>query len=304
MVAVLVAALVGCASRSHDVPRLETETAALEAPRIVEGTSAATGQDDIQEVITTGSRRRPPVRPTQPRAGSASPAPAVASIVTSLNMEGDAAGALASVPAAAAAGEARYEARLTNRAITREHDEVLSVAVSTKMSTADLRALVESHLKSAATDGRQAGSASAEVAAGGLLETAVWYEFKFVLARIECPDFVECGGNVPQSRSNDPLIWDWSLAAKKWDESRTGNIIVRFYGDQSAGGKFDQSIAAMPPLQIAVSVDRDISYWDERVKSLADLLAQFKSILITIGAIAAILVGWKKKVWRLVVRRG
>lgn len=49
----------------------------------------------------------------------------------------------------------RYEAQLTNHLLTREHDELLSVAVSTMLSPDDLRALVSTH----------------------------WFQFGFVLAK-------------------------------------------------------------------------------------------------------------------------
>ena len=94
------------------------------------------------------------------------------------------------------------------------------------------------------------------------------------------------------------LIWDWPLAAKQWDQTRTGFIIVTFFGDQNASGDFALSIAAMPPLKVHVSVYRDLTAWEEIVKKISDILSNLKTILLTIVAIVGILVGWKTKFWK------
>jgi hypothetical protein len=316
---VLGAALVaGCAHVPHQ--SVETPVATEQATEEVMtrtaappmgGTPSASGYGDLEEVVTTGQHRRPPIRTPRPGGGSSSPghAPAAATAATDAAAAGQSSGTApptidvgqgadgAAPGHSAAAGEPRYEANLTNSVLTQDHEEVLSVAVSTRLTREALHALVMNRLKSAS------GSATARpgstVDVGGELETEVWYQFKFVLARVECPTFVDCGKVNPQSRSNDPLIWDWPLAAKQSDETRSGNIIVTFYGDQSPGGQFEQTIASMPPLKIEVKVYRGMSYWDAVAKGVSDLLTQFKGILIGVAAIAAILVGWKKKIWRV-----
>jgi hypothetical protein len=304
---IVIAVMVGCADiRRANIEPPTAGTLNPEHDRVPHGTgaSAAPSIDELQEIVTTSRHRKPPLS-TQPGQGHAAsahaPAPATAAAPAAAAPAASAASAaMETAPPSPEAGEKpRYEARLTNPVVTREHDEVLSVAVSTKLSADDLRELVNTHLKSATKTGERTTPPAAPADAHGDLETAVWYQFAFVLAKIECPDFLDCGGSVAQARSNDPLIWDWSLSAKKSDASRTGNIIVRFYGDQSAGGKFEQGIAALPPLQIEVSVERDLSYWNGVAKQLSDLFSQFKAILITLGAIVAILIGWKKQIWKL-----
>jgi hypothetical protein len=265
------------------------------------GSSTASDDADLQEVLITGQRRRPlpsPVRTSHLVVLSTSgrqQLTGIDSIFTTAIMTG----AAAPEPTSS---EPIYEARLTKPVISRHIDELLSVVVSTHLTRDALRQLIENHIRSAvALGGPQKGSdsESSPVGASGKLETADWSQFKYVLARIQCPAFIACTQQAPQSRNNDPLIWDWPLSAKQWDDNYTGDIVVTFFGDQTPTGIFGQSIAAMPPLRIAVGVNRDLTFWANVAKQLADLLTQTKSILITIGAIVAILVGWKTKIWNL-----
>jgi hypothetical protein len=297
--AVLLFGCSGVGRTNYAPPTADAQVPAVETVHETNTQAAASSGDELEEVVTTGQHRRPPprTRPGQGPAWGHLGAPAAAPAADAYAASG---GGEAPPAPTETLEKPRYDARLTHSVITREHDEVLAVAISTKLSANELRKLISAHLKSvASTDGRGTSSAAPEDAHGSL-ETAVWYQFAFILAKItRCPDFIDCGGSAPQARSNDPLIWDWSLTAKKWDASRTGNIIVTFFGDQSAGGKFEQGIAAMPPLEIEVSVERDLSYWNGVAKQLSDLFSQFKTILITLGAIAAILVAWRKKLWGL-----
>jgi hypothetical protein len=145
------ALLVGCSNIGRtnvESPAADAEIPVGEGVHETNPQAAAPSGDELQEIVTTGQHRKPP--PTARPGRSSSTLTYAAAPAASAASAASVAGEAAPEPPPPEAGERpRYEARLTHPVITREHDEVLSVAISTKLSADELRELVNAHLKSA-----------------------------------------------------------------------------------------------------------------------------------------------------------
>jgi hypothetical protein len=182
-------------------------------------------------------------------------------------------------------GNPSYTYRLTNPEIGRYHEEVLSVAVSSKRPQAELSQLL--------TDYQKALQAVKPMSGIGSLQTGYWTKFKFILAKINCPTFLKCEGDQhPKSTADDPLIWNWKLNGTQWDATQSGSISVAFFGGQSISDNFDEEIDTLPPLKISVKVYRDLNWWENLFDQLYKLFTSINSALKALVAIVTLVLGW------------
>jgi hypothetical protein len=223
----------------------------------------------------------------------ASPAPVPASAPTP------------SPPLAEAAKGPNYRYQLSNGELQRDREEMLSIAVAQTLSPEDLDVLLAGHQKSARAALAATPSAANDAhptRSGDHLESPDWSTFKFLRARITCEDTLRCiADDAPRPINNEVMIWDFTIAAAKWDESRQSSIQVRFFGDASATGPFAEEVAALPPLLLEVRVSKDLAWWTTSINALAQLLSATKGMLAAAGGLVALVLGWCGWRWR---RRG
>jgi hypothetical protein len=103
--------------------------------------------------------------------------------------------------------------------IRRNVDRILSLAISVKETETELAAYLAGRqpAKSASTHPQPD-----EPIHIGRLATSEWGKFAYILPKINCPDWLECKGDArPVERTNEPLVWDWTLSATKWDAFRS-----------------------------------------------------------------------------------
>ena len=198
-------------------------------------------------------------------------------------------------PAPAPHVDPSYRYRLSDRDLRRNHAELLSVGVSLGLGATDLDGILAR--RQAASGFGQGG---APVAEGGSLGSRTWTQFQFIKAVISCDPVVTCTGDPnPKSVANDPMIWDWNLAAAKWDETRETTISVRFFGDHGVAGEFAEEIAAMPPLSVTVRVARDATWFEAKLEQSktvlnagVDVLKAAKEFLAALSALIVTVLGY------------
>ena len=181
-----------------------------------------------------------------------------------------------------------YAYRLTNPEIWRNHEEVLSVAVSPTLNQDKLSEFLIKY--------QQELQAVHSKANSGSLQTSHWTKFKFIQAKIQCPSFLKCEGDShPKSTADDaPLIWNWNLKGTQWDATQSGSISVDFFGGQKRSDKFDEKIVTLPPLQISIKVNRDLIWWENLINQVKRLLISIQGLLEVLAALWAIVFSWFK----------
>jgi hypothetical protein len=175
--------------------------------------------------------------------------------------------------------------RITNTVISRNHEETLSVVVSSKLTQTELIESLKDYQKSL-----QATNPSVD---SGALETYRWTHFKFISAKIDCPTFLICGSDInPQSIDNEPMKWSWRVNAAQWDATRVGSIAVKFYGYQSLSDKYPEEIVTLPPIKISVTVKCDIDWYIKFFNKLGELFTSIKGALVPLAALVGLVFGW------------
>lgn len=172
---------------------------------------------------------------------------------------------------------------LTNKPIREGQESLLTLAVTTQYNNSQLDQLIATRLRS-----------NSDQILHSSLDAHKWAYYQFVRARVtHCPKFLVCtdDGDIKNTKDNIQ-IWSFVITATKVAQNESGFITLAVYGDNNKQGNFTNQIGDIPPLSARVEVVKDIDWWEQLFKQLANMFKSLGASLTAMGAVFAILTAW------------